>query len=202
MMSMAVLPTFATRWLGTRLGAFLGQHPGISVNLSTRIGWFDFATDAFDAAIYFGDEDWSGGRHLRLFDERMTACISPALAASQTPRSLEDLARLPLMTLESRPNAWADWFAGQGVAARGGAGGGMMMDQFSMMIQAAITGLGVALLPDYLARTEIAEGRLQPVFAQAVPIRGAYWLVWPEAREPSAPLRAFRGWLAGQADAG
>ncbi len=57
---------------------------------------------------------------------------------------------------------WSDWFAGQDVPAPEGISG-MMMDQFSMMIQAAISGLGVALLPDYLARIEIAEGRLLPI---------------------------------------
>jgi DNA-binding transcriptional LysR family regulator len=192
-LSLAVLPTFATRWLGPRLGAFLGQYPGVAVSLSTRIGWFDFASEAFDAAIYYGDQDWAGGRHLKLFDERVTACISPALAAAHDFPAPEDLADLPLMNLESRPTAWADWFIGQG--AEPVAAEGMLMDQFSMMIQAAISGLGVALLPDYLAETEIAEGRLVAVFQRAVPARGAYWLVWPEDREDSAPLDAFRTWL-------
>ena len=69
------------------------------------------------------------------------------------------------------------------------------MDQFSMMIQAAIAGLGIALLPDYLAQNEISEGRLVPVFEQAVPLREAYWLVWPKRKEGDVPLRVFRSWL-------
>ena len=70
------------------------------------------------------------------------------------------------------------------------------MDQFSMVIQAAISGLGVALLPDYLAQIEIAEGRLLPIFKQAVPVRGAYWLVWPKDKVDHAPLVSFRNWLS------
>lgn len=195
-LSLAVLPTFATRWLGPRLGSFMGLHPGIAVNLSTRIGWFDFAGETFDAAIYFGQSDWHGGEHLKLFDERVTACASRDFIKTHNLTSLEDLAGLPLLHLESRPTAWADWFAGQGGTPSGA--GGMLMDQFSMMIQAAISGLGVALLPDYLAQIEIDAGRLGPVLKTAVPIRGAYWLVWPEDKNTSAPLAAFRSWLAEQ----
>ncbi|APZ55325.1 transcriptional regulator (plasmid) [Salipiger abyssi] len=198
-LSLAVLPTFATRWLGPRLGDFLKRHPGIALNMSTRIARFDFEVEIFDAAIYFGAADWPGANHLKLFDERATACVSPGFAAAHRLESVDDLRDLPMLHLESRPNAWADWFEGQGGAPC--QGGGMLMDQFSMMIQAAISGLGVALLPDYLAQIEIAEGRLVPVLRQAVPIRGAYWLVWPEAKTADAPLMAFRSWLAAESGA-
>lgn len=72
------------------------------------------------------------------------------------------------------------------------------MDQFAMMIQVAIAGLGVALLPDYLAQTEIGEGRLVAVLKPAVPAGGAYWLVWPDEKDVDLPLSAFRSWLLTQ----
>jgi len=191
--SLAVLPTFATRWLGPRLGAFLTTHPGIAVNMSTRIGPVDFAAEAFDAAIYYGPGDWPGLNGIKLLDETVTACASRDLAGQHALTSLDALSDLPRLQLESRPDAWADWYAAQGGAAP--AAGGMVVDQFTMMIQAAISGLGVALLPDYLAQIEISEGRLLPVLDQAVPVRDAYWLVWPPQKEDHAPLRALRGWL-------
>lgn len=193
-LSLAVLPTFATRWLAPRLSAFLNDNPGISVNMSTRIGRFDFANEPFDAAIYFGDDDWPSVHRIKLFDERVTACVSADFAARTPLRSVKDLAGLPLLHLESRGGAWADWFREQGGELSGGSG--MLMDQFSMMIQAAISGLGVALLPDFLARIEIAEGRLHPVLRPAVPVRGAYWMVWPKDRSEDGALRAFRDWLS------
>lgn len=193
-LTLAVLPTFATRWLGPRLNDFFGAHPGIALNLSTRIGRIDFTGEAFDAAIYYGAGDWPGVQHLRLFDETMTACAAPEFLRAHPVATPEDLAHLPRLQLESRPTVWADWARGQGGHLSDG--GGMMMDQFSMMIQAAISGLGVALLPDYLAQIEIAEGRLAPLLQQAVPVQGAYWLVWPEHKAHDAPLRALRDWLA------
>ncbi|WP_108263194.1 LysR family transcriptional regulator [Mangrovicoccus ximenensis] len=196
-LSLAVLPTFATRWLGPRLGQFFTEHPGIAVNISTRIGHFDFASEVFDASIYYGQGDWEGTYRLKLLDERVTACVSPEFAAAHPLRSLGDIGDLPMLHLESRPTVWADWFAGQGGEPSGS--GGMLMDQFSMMIQAAISGLGVALLPDYLAQIEISEGRLVPVLRPAVPVRGAYWLVWPKEKDSEAPLQAFRNWIEKQA---
>ncbi len=74
----------------------------------------------------------------------------------------------------------------------------MLFDQFATMTQAAISGLGVALLPDYLADVELSEGRLQPLLQRSVSGSGSYWLVWPKARANYPPLEAFRTWLAAE----
>jgi DNA-binding transcriptional LysR family regulator len=72
----------------------------------------------------------------------------------------------------------------------------MLFDQFAPMTQAAIAGLGVALLPDYLVGPELSEGRLVPLLQPSVAGTGAYWLVWPSVRASYPPLEAFRSWLA------
>jgi LysR family glycine cleavage system transcriptional activator len=131
---------------------------------------------------------------MKLFDEHLTACASPDFMRCHPIESTADLANLPLLQLETRPTAWSAWFEGQGATPL--AKTGMLMDQFSMMIQAAISGLGIALLPDYLAWAEIAEGRLLPVLQPSVPGAGSYWLAWPEAKDRYGPLRAFRNWMA------
>lgn len=59
-LSLAILPTFGTRWLAPRLPRFLAAHPGITINLGTRLKPFDFAEEGFDAAIHFGGDDWAG----------------------------------------------------------------------------------------------------------------------------------------------
>jgi LysR family glycine cleavage system transcriptional activator len=195
-LSVAILPAFGTRWLAPRLGGFLADHPGVSISLATRIRPFNIETEGFDAAIHFGRDDWPGARHLKIFDERLTACAAPAFLERRPVRGVADLAGQQLFQLETRPNAWPAWFAGQEaqpVAVRG-----MLFDQFAPMIQAAIAGLGVALLPDYLAEAEIAEGRLAPVLRPSVPGTGSYWLAWAVDREAYPPLEAFRSWLAGQ----
>nr|WP_316652225.1 LysR family transcriptional regulator [uncultured Gellertiella sp.] len=209
-LSLAILPAFGTRWLAPRLGRFLVSHPGITVNLSTRLKRFNFATESFDAAIHFGRDDWRDAGHMKLFEERLTACIAPDLLARHPVRKAGDLHGLPLLKLETRPRAWELWFAAQGAEPPGRAcmapGGtsvapgvaGMLVDQFATMTQAAISGLGVALLPDFLAEIEFEEGRLVPLLRKSVAGTGTYWLVWPNTRANYPPLEAFRTWLAGE----
>ncbi|MGQ3675872.1 LysR family transcriptional regulator [Xanthobacter sp. TB0139] len=213
-LSLAILPALGTRWLAPRLGRFAERNPGISINLATRLRRFNFEVEGFDAAIHFGAADWRDAGHMKLFDERLTACIAPDLLRVHPVECVADMEGLALLQLETRTSAWATWFRAQGAwqsagqgggrtgarPARGGARGGMLFDQFAPMIQAAIAGLGVALLPEYLARPELEAGRLVPVLGGSVEGTGAYWLVWPVARADYPPLEIFRRWLAQEVD--
>lgn len=196
-LSLAILPTFGTRWLAPRLPRFLALHPGVTLNLGTRMRPFDFEEEGFDAAIHFGDEAWPGAGFRKLFDERLVACCAPAFLRAHPVASPEALLALPLLQLETRPTAWATWFRQHGVVAQPPAG--MLFDQFGTMIQSAIYGLGVALLPEFLARSELADGRLVSTWGDATPGDGSYYLVWPRTGERYPPLVAFRDWLAEQA---
>ncbi len=192
-LSLAILPAFGARWLAPRLGDFLARHPDINITLAPRLKRFDFALGTVDAAIHFGADDWPEARHMKLFDERLVACVSPDLMARQPIRKPRDLAGLQLLQLETRRHAWERWFEANGLAAPPATG--IRFDHFSTMTEAAIGGLGAALLPDYFAAPEIEEGRLVRVPARPGMSSGAYWLVWPPSRENHRPLRLFRSWL-------
>ena len=64
--------------------------------------------------------------------------------------------------------------------------------------QAAIHGLGVALLPDFIAEQELASGRLVTAFDGPTRSLGAYYLVWPNKENKDPALILFRDWLATQ----
>lgn len=192
-LALSILPTFGTRWLAPRLPGFLAAHPGVTINLGTRLRPFDFSEEGFDAAIHFGAPTWPDAGFAKLFDERMVALAAPGFLASHPVRGPRDLVGLPLLQLETRPDAWGDWLAYHGVDATQPLG--MLFDQFAPMIQAAIYGVGVALLPEFLARAELADGRLVAAWGGAVPSRGSYYLVWPLSGAAHPPLIAFRNWL-------
>lgn len=196
-LSLAILPTFGTRWLAPRLPRFLAVHPGITINLGTRLKPFDFEEEGFDAAIHFGRDDWAGAGSARLFDEKLVACCAPAFRSAHPAAQARDLIGLPLLQLETRPNAWARWFAHHDV--EGPVPQGMLFDQFAPMIQAVIHGLGVALLPEFLAKAELADGRLVRAFGDPVGGMEAYYLVWPAVGAWYPPLQAFRDWLVAEA---
>lgn len=196
-LTLAILPSFGMHWLVPRLPDFARRHPGITVNMGTRLRPFDFAREGFDAAIHHGRADWPGAEHLRLRRERLLAVAAPDFLARHDIAKPADLLGLPLLHIETRPSAWADWMAGYGIRTRLPAG--TQYDQFATITQAARHGLGVALLPDFLAEAECAAGRLAPAYGEPRPAPTAYYLVWPQgARTPS--LARFRDWLAAQAE--
>ena len=158
---------------------------------------FDFEQEGFDAAIHFGAESWPNAGFLKLFDERLVACCAPELLQRHPVVRPEDLLELPLLQLETRPGSWPSWFSQHGVTRK--VPYGMVFDQFAPMIQSAISGLGVALLPEFLAKSELADGRLQAVWGAPMAGEGSYYLVWPRVGEWYPPLQAFRAWLAEEA---
>ncbi len=190
-LNLAILPAFGMHWLAPRLARFSQAHPEVTVNLSTRLKPFDFAGTTFDAAIHYGRQDWPGVEYLKLMDEELIAVAAPGLAALE---AASDILRYPLLMLDSRPGDWGRWLAHHG--APGLRPPGMLFDQFATLTQAAIHGMGAALIPTFLIARDLAEGRLVPLFGPPVAALGAYYLVWPSATPDRAPLRSFRAWLA------
>lgn len=192
-LNLAILPAFGMHWLAPRLAAFARAHPEVTVNLSTRLRPFDFAATTFDAAIHYGRRDWPGVAYLKLMDEEILAVASPKLLAGPLAHAGAAL-DLPLLQLESRSGDWSRWLAHHGLPGKRPPA--MLFDQFATMAQAAVHGLGLALLPTFLVADDLAQGRLIPAFGPPVPALGAYYLVWPEARPERPPLASFRAWLA------
>ena len=221
-LNLAILPAFGMHWLAPRLAKFAQLHPEVTVNLSTRLKPFDFEGTAFDAAIHYGRQDWVGVDYLKLMDEDIVAVASPSLFApnlaqpdrtrpsltkpSVTPSSpapalpraplpeAKAVLTLALLQLESRSGDWGRWLAHHGAPnLRPPA---MLFDQFATMQQAAVHGMGAALLPVFLIEHDLAERRLIPIFGPAIRALGAYHLVWPKDRPPRTPLASFRVWLA------
>jgi LysR family transcriptional regulator, glycine cleavage system transcriptional activator len=195
-LSLSVLPAFGTRWLAPRLPAFLAAHPGITINLGTRVRQFDFEEEGFDAAIHFGAADWPNTGFAKLFDEVLVAVCAPGYLAQYSVATPADLSGPSLLQLDSRPAAWRGWFAHHGVDAP--TPQGMLFDQFAPMVEAAVHGLGIALLPQFLAQAEIDSGRLISFANGGVPGAGSYYLVWPKTGAWYPPLQAFRAWLVAE----
>lgn len=190
---LAILPTFGTRWLAPRLPRFLASNPGITINLSTRLSPFDFQTDQVDAAIHFGLPDWPGANFDFLRGETVVPACSPHLHRSHRFNKPAELLNAPLLHVATRDAAWTRWFREAGVECD--AAPGMVVDQFAVAAQAAINGLGVALLPTFLITDELAKGDLVIPINLPMKNRENYYLAWPRARENHPPLMAFREWI-------
>ncbi len=192
-LNLAILPTFGTRWLAPRLPDFLSKNPGVTINLVTKMSQFDFRSEAIDAAIHFGEPDWPDCGFQLLRGEVVVPACSPDLKQQRRLETVENLLLTPLLHLSSRPDAWEQFFALHGVLAP--ALEGMLFDQFATAAQAAMSGMGVALLPEFLIKDELEHGVLVRACEATLRSSSRYYLCWPLENGKYGPLQAFSGWL-------
>ena len=196
-LSIATLPTFGSRWLTPRIPAFLVEHPGTVLNIASRSAPFDFDEENFDLAIHYGQPVWARAACSYLCSETILPAASPALIGEFASKEPGDLASAPLLHLATRPKLWAEWFELAGETTET-AYRGHRFDQFSMVIESAVAGLGFALLPKYLIEQELQTGRLAIVFDRPMETENSYYLVVPEGKQENALTQSFRAWITMQ----
>ena len=192
-LNLAVLPTFGTRWLMPRLPEFLALHPDITVNFLTTLTAVDFQVENLHAAIHYGLDDFPDTESTFLMGEEVVPVCSSQLLGSRKITRPDQLKDLPLLHLSSRPDAWQNWFAANGMDDANL--GGMAFEQFSIVAQAASAGLGVALLPRFLIQSELDRGELTIIMNVPLASDAGYYLVSPISKSGYAPIAAFRQWL-------
>jgi LysR family glycine cleavage system transcriptional activator len=197
-LELGVVPTFGTRWLLPRLAAFHRAHPGITINLVPRSRPFLFDETALDAAIYAGESGWPGTEAQFLMRENLIAAASPALIAPQRSLKPASLKRHVLLQQSTRPYAWRHWFASLGMEVDNDMVG-PRLELFSMLTEAAIQGLGIALIPRFLIEDELAGGRLVEVVRHPYLSDRSYYLLYPERKSHKPTLATFRDWLVDEA---
>ncbi len=195
---LAALPTFTAKWLLPKLSDFYKEHPGVLVHIHSRIGRFDPDPAGVDAVIGVGDGDWPGLQAHHLLDEYVVPVMSPQVAREFPVKRPADLAGHLLLQLASRSDVWQRWFQAHGLdeaAMRPGP----RFELTSHLIQAAASGIGVGLLPQFLVRDELASGVLVQPTAEPFATGAAYYLFIPKAKADLPPVAAFRNWLLDQA---
>jgi LysR family transcriptional regulator, glycine cleavage system transcriptional activator len=106
-----------------------------------------------------------------------------------------DLLGLPLLHDAERQD-WALWFQAQDVADLGhAASSGISFDDQMLLIRAAASHQGIALVTETLARPELEHGGLVRVLDVAWLQEFSYWLVGPRVTADQPKILAFRDWL-------
>jgi LysR family transcriptional regulator, glycine cleavage system transcriptional activator len=198
-LELAVIPTFASRWLMPRLHEFRELHSDITINLSETPNPFPFRGTNFDAALHFDHPEWTDIVKVRLFDEELVPVVSPrhyALSELNTP---DDLAMVPLLYKATRTDAWPRWFEVVGHRERE-PGPAMRFELYAMIIDAARAGLGAGLVPRFYVEDEVRRGDLAIPFDIALKHEKQYCLVYPEHKQASSLVRSFRDWIVKTAD--
>lgn len=194
-------PGFAAYWLVPRLGSLESAMPDVDVKIVTSQEVLDPRHDRADVAIAFGDGNWKPCTSTRLFAERVTPVCSPAFREIYRNVTRPDqLASLPLLHVQptepERWLAWNTWFAAQGLPSPERSRS-VTFNSYSLVIQGALMGHGVALGWTPLVDEMIDKGLLVRLLDSPVVTERGYFLVRPPARPESPAVQQFRRWLFG-----
>ena len=204
-LTVTVPPSFASKWLLPRLGAFEALHPDVDVWVSAGMELTDFTSGEIDLAIRYGAGRYPGLEVIRLMQETVIPVASPELLADHPLENLGDLANAVLLH-DGSPDAdescpdWTMWLAARGVKGVDGARG-PRFNQSSLVIEAAVGGRGVALAKRALAQADLDAGRLVAPFQIATAVDFAYYLVHPKTKGRLPQVKAFITWITAEAAA-
>lgn len=197
-LTLTLMPSFASSWLVPRLPRFLAAHPQLEINLQSSVAVVDFERETdIDAGLRFGPGTWPGLEVVHLFDDWVTPTASPALIEKLGRPTPQTLAEFPL--LGAPGGRWSEWFEhfGGKPPRRFVAN----FDDSETLHRAAAEGLGIALGRETLARPLVEAGRLVLLCDEWLKAEFAHYLVYPARSAQHAGLIAFREWLLAEARA-
>lgn len=192
-LSITAPPSFVSRWLMSRLGAFMTKHPQIKLKLHATPALIDLDVEDTDFGIRYGSGAWQGTHSEKLFDEELFPVASPDYVSRMKLQRLTDLRRCALLCDDFA--SWENWFAQVGVKVDGLSPGPTFSDS-ALLLQAAEMGQGVALARSLLVADTIASGALVRIGSRAAAASNGYYLVSDLTRPDSAAAIAFRLWLS------
>lgn len=191
-LTLSVLPSFAARWLIPRLQAYQAQHPDLNLWLGASYEPVDFDKDTdIDAGIRFGRGRWPGVHVEPLVEERVApVCTADIATALKEPR---DVLRFKLFGDRPPWDEWQPWLRSQNVDVIPDDLG--LSSDFSVILQAAAEGQGVAMARDLLVADDLKAGRLVRPFAHGIASRFNYYFVCAPRRAEDPVLKSFVTWL-------
>lgn len=188
-----VLPIIGDRWLLPRFSRFSELHPEVDVQFTTFVT-ADTA-EAADGVFRFGEGEWPGQRASYLFG-RDVALVGAASFVARLGgiETAHDVRRYTVLDHFQTPLRWSEFGDAHG------------LDEFtplhtirfgfySLVIRAAISGQGLALVPRRLVQEELETGRLVNPAGLGFKSRNVYWFTTPEDRPMRSGLKAFQSWL-------
>jgi DNA-binding transcriptional LysR family regulator len=176
--------------LWPKLAKVLRQYPDIKVEIVSESGLTDIVTQRYDAGVRPGEQVAKDMIAVRIGpDLRMAVVGTPSYFKTRPePKKPQDLIghdciNLRLSTLGGL-YAWEFEKAGRELKVR--VDGQLTFNGTAQMLNAALSGFGLAYVPDDLAQPHIAKGRLKRVLEDWCQPYAGYHLYYPSRRQPSA----------------
>jgi DNA-binding transcriptional LysR family regulator len=172
-----------------KLVKFLPYHPDIKVEIIIDYGLTDIVAQRYDAGVRSGEQVAKDMIAVRIGpDLRMAVVAAPAYFAQRSlPRMPQDLTAHNCINLRlpTHGGLYAREFEKGGRELNVHVDGQLVFNGTVQMLNAALAGLGVAYVPEDLARPHLAKGRLKRVLEDWCPPYPGYHLYYPNRRQSS-----------------
>lgn len=191
---LSTVHAFAGRWLTHRMHRMPDLIGELELQVDIKLA--NFVTDGVDAAVRHGKGPWPGVERVDLFTENFYVVASPAFLQRHPVRTIDDIAKAPLLHHTDYP--WSLWFEGHGLPTPK-LPRGPRFDDSAVITDAALQGLGLALVREWLVEHDLISGRLIKPLPGAIKADANYSFVW-RADSPKLPrIIALRDWLLEEA---
>jgi LysR family glycine cleavage system transcriptional activator len=192
---LTLLPTLAEKWLMPKLARFHGAHPELDIQIMTSFREVALEAEDVDMASWVGISLPSGVSGVRLFDDEFTPVCSPSLLKGGLPlEKPSDLINFTLLKSVPRADYWKAWLTQAGEPDLQSTHS-LSFGSSSLAIQAAIDGVGIALVQHAYIKSNLDTGTLIAPFDIKVHGKNGYYLGWSAGRPVSGALALFRDWI-------
>jgi LysR family glycine cleavage system transcriptional activator len=187
------LPTFASRWLLPRFATLQAMVKSVELRVSTAE--VNFSRDHVDCAILYGDGNWPNLSVKFLRDEHLVLVCAPGVVSDKRPlQRHDDLRHHTLLSARRWPHDWDYWVGEDGADALQGTGR-LMLESRNLVIEAALNGLGVALVDPVMVQRELQCGQLIQVMSKHMKGRGSYHFAYPHCDPVPERIQLTYQWL-------
>ncbi|MCM2290810.1 LysR family transcriptional regulator [Allorhizobium sp. BGMRC 0089] len=184
--------------VGQSLIDFAIAHPAVSLDIVAEDRFVDLIEEGFDLGIRVTRLDDSGMIARKLADFRVYACASPAFIQRHgTLNHPSDLTKVPVMIDTNNRSHNTIRFRGpDGDPLPVTVSGQIEVNSPQATLRGALSGLGAAMLPDFIARKHIESGALVSMFEAYLPSDRGIYAVYPHRRYLPAKVRALVDFLS------
>lgn len=193
----STLSSFSARWVTPRIGGFIERYPQVDLELLSTHELIDFGREDVDVALRFGTGNYPGLYCEELLDEVFFPACSPAFRGGDFPKTPLEMTTMPL--LRSDDELWRPWFDAAGLTDTPEPKRGVLYEDSSNLLQAAISGQGIALVRRSLAMQEVLAGRLTRLFNIDGPSPWTYYFVCTHGSLATPRVQHFRDWIFDEA---
>jgi len=185
---------FAQGWLIARLTRFQDLYPEVKVALRTEHDPETFSDGRMDLSIRFAQQKTPGLRSEEILRDYGLVVATPDFVERWQP-TLDQVAHYPrIATAHAALLNWTQWLSRHGFDKDVGVET-LLLDDPTWVVSAALSGQGLALVPQSLVQDQLTQGRLVALFEDRMTLDGAYYVVAPEAHFVRPKVRHFMHWL-------